>query len=165
MVYVVPDMKLIPQDKTMSCWFASGQMLIQWKWSRHAACLVGHPDPALVKRWGKVYDDNSGITNEQISRFADDLGLEMMGAMTPSPEYLKDILIDYGPVWVNGNSHITVIAGIRSKGSGYDVLVFDPARPALKHGMWHDFYKHYGLQGHTSLDAGATAETSMLRLK
>ena len=30
MNYVVPDMRLIPQDKNMSRWFGAGQMLIQW---------------------------------------------------------------------------------------------------------------------------------------
>lgn len=164
MTYVVPDMTFIPQDKTMSCWFASGQMLVQWKWSQQRACLVSHPDPSLLQRWGKVYDDNRGITNEQIAAFARDLGLVMVGALTPTPEYVRDLLVSYGPLWVNGNSHITVIAGVRSKGSGGDVLVYDPARPKVTTGMWHDFYGHYGMQRHTSLDAGASAKTSMLRL-
>jgi len=42
------------------------------------------------------------------------------------------------------------------------VLVFDPAKPALVHGAWHDFYKQYGLTPHTSLDASAASPTSML---
>ena len=45
----------------------------------------------------------------------------------------------HGPLWVNGNSHITVIAGIRTTPGGVEALVFDPAKPALSHGAWHDF--------------------------
>ncbi len=164
MYYVVPGMELIPQDKTMSCWFASGQMLIQWSWRRRQACEAAHPDPSLVKRWGKLYDDNPGIQNWQILRFAKDLGLVMLPPMTPGAEYMGDLLMRHGPLWVNGRSHITVIAGVQTSGGAYDVLVFDPALPALVHGRWHDFYQHYGVQAHTSLDASAGSQTSMLRL-
>jgi hypothetical protein len=67
-------------------------------------------------------------------------------------------------LWVNGNSHITVIAGIRSTDAGVEVLVFDPAKPGQLHGAWHDFFSHYGMTPHTSLDASAASETSMLYL-
>ena len=30
-MYLVPGMKLIAQQKNMSCWYASAQMVIQWK--------------------------------------------------------------------------------------------------------------------------------------
>ena len=162
MNYVVPNMRLIPQDKTMSCWYASGQMLIQWRMESQGACEIAHPDPSLVKKWGKVYDNNAGINNHQIAQFADDLGLTMFPPATPSAETMKELLVNHGPLWVNGKTHITVIAGIRSKGSGFEVLVFDPANPAARNGSWHDFYAHYGLQSHTSLDAGAGAQTSIL---
>lgn len=165
MHYVVPNMSLIPQDRTMSCWFASGQMLIQWRGRLTRTCEADHPDPSLVRRWGKLYDDNPGINNSQIQSFAMDLGLTMLPPVTPSPEYIYDLLVAHGPLWVNGRSHITVIAGIRSAANGgYEVLVFDPAMPERKNGMWHDFYNHYGLTAHTSLDASKGAMTSMLYL-
>lgn len=160
--YVVPEMKLIPQDKTMSCWFASGQMLIAWRQRRTQQCEADHPDPSLVQKWSKLYDDNPGINNSQIQDFANDLGLTMLGAMTPSPAYVRDLLMRHGPLWINGNSHITVIAGIRSAGSGYEVLVFDPAKPELPDGAWRDFWQQYGVTKHTSLDASAKSQTSML---
>lgn len=160
--YVVPSMKLIPQDKTMSCWYASGQMLINWRQQKTQSCEIAHPDPSMVKKWGKLYDDNPGINNGQIREFARDLGLKMVGAMTPTPAYIAELLRRHGPLWVNGKTHITVIAGIRTTGTSVEVLVFDPAKPHLPNGAWHEFYNHYGLTAHTSLDAGPTAETSML---
>src|SRR5213082_306610 len=149
--YVVPNMKLIAQDRTMSCWFASGQMLIQWRWRTRRACDAAHPDPSLVTKWHKLYDDNPGISDSQISDFARDLGLRMLPPVTPSPAYVRELLVAHGPLWVNGNSHITVIAGIRNTPAGPEVLVYDPARPALVHGAWRDFYQQYGLTPHTSL--------------
>ncbi|HEV8263949.1 MAG TPA: papain-like cysteine protease family protein [Gemmatimonadales bacterium] len=160
--YVVPNMTLIPQDRTMSCWFASGQMLIQWRWQTQRACDASHPDPSLLAKWHKLYDDNPGISNAQVADFARDLGLRMLPPATPSPQYVRDLLKAHGPLWVNGNSHITVIAGIRNAAGGVEVLVFDPAKPAVRHGAWHDFYQQYGLTPHTSLDAGAASPTSML---
>jgi hypothetical protein len=112
----------------------------------------------------EVYDDNPGISNSQIAGFARDLGLSMLPPMSPSPEYVLDLLKRHGPLWVNGNNHITVIAGIRSRGAGYEVFVYDPAKPALPHGKWHEFFQHYGLQAHTSLDSSAQSLTSILRL-
>ena len=162
--YVVPNMKLIAQDRTMSCWFASGQMLIEWRSQTQRACEADHPDPSLLAKWHKLYDDNPGISDGQIGDFARDLGLRMVGSVTPSPQYVRKLLMAHGPLWVNGNSHITVIAGIRNAagGGGVEVLVFDPARPGLSHGAWHDFYQQYGLTPHTSLDASAASPTSML---
>lgn len=162
--YVVPNMTLIPQDKTMSCWFASGQMLIAWRQRKTLSSEMAHPDPSMLAKWSKLYDDNPGINNSQIQSFANDLGLSMLGPSTPSPTHVRDLLRDHGPLWVNGNSHITVIAGIRSTDAGVEVLVFDPAKPAQLHGAWHDFFSHYGMTPHTSLDAGAASETSMLYL-
>jgi ABC-type bacteriocin/lantibiotic exporter with double-glycine peptidase domain len=164
MDYTVPNMQLIPQDKDMSCWFASGQMLIQWRQRTRQMTELAHPDPSLVKKWSKLYDDNPGISNGQIAEFARDLGLVMLPPMTPSPEYMLDLLRRHGPLWINGNSHITVIAGIRSQGAGYEVLVYDPAKPALKQGKWHEFFRHYGLKANTALDASAQSRTSMLHL-
>ena len=163
--YTVPGMRLIPQDKTMSCWFASGQMLIAWRANKKQASEADHPDPALVAKWSKLYDDNPGIGNKEIQAFANDLGLEMVGRVTPSPQYVKDLLMLHGPLWVNGKSHITVIAGIReAAGGGIEVLVFDPDKPTLVNGAWRDFYDHYGLAGNTGLDASTDAPTSMLYL-
>jgi len=158
-------MELIPQDQTMSCWFASGQMLISWRQRTQQQCEAGHPDPALVEKWSKLYDDNPGITNDEIQSFADDLGLAMVGRMTPSPDYVEKLLREHDPLWVNGNGHITVIAGIRSSDDGYDVLVFDPAKADEPGGAWHDFNEEYGLpEDPKSLDASEKSQTSMLYL-
>ena len=90
--------------------------------------------------------------------------MTLLGPRTPSPAFIRDLLQQHGPLWVNGNSHITVIAGVRATSASVEVLVFDPAKPAQLHGAWHDFFSHYGLTAHTSLDASVASETSMLYL-
>lgn len=164
MHYVVPEMKLVAQDRTMSCWYASGQMLIEWRNNRTMTCHMLHPDPGMVTKWSKLYDNNTGITNGAIKEFARDLGLEMIPPMSPTTDALRHWLEDYGPLWVNGVAHITVIAGIRDSSGPIEALVYDPAMPNKKHGEWRDLRKWYVLDTHSGRDASAAVETVFLHL-
>lgn len=164
MHYVVPGMTLIPQDQTMSCWYASGQMLVEWYNNQTMQCHARHPDPGLVNKWSKLYDRNTGITNGDILEFARDLGLEAVPPMSPSVQTLRDWLEDYGPLWVNGVAHITVIAGIRDVSGEVEVLVYDPAMPNKKHGEWRRLYEWYVLDSHSGRDASAAVETVFLHM-
>ena len=122
MAYIVPGMKLIPQTMQMSCWYASAQMVVQWRRNRMQACEAGMEDPSedpTLEQWKKT---DRGITDAQVVTLAKRLGLELVPPMSPTLEALESWLIQYGPLWTNGTSHITVIAGIR----GLDVQVYDP---------------------------------------
>ena len=66
MEYIVPGMKLIPQDKDMSCWYASAMMLVHWRRNQLLMTEPQHPDPSQVERWQKLYRANPGITNDQL---------------------------------------------------------------------------------------------------
>ena len=162
MYYVVPGMKLIPQDKTMSCWYASGFMLVAWHRNTVLMSEAGHPDPSQAKKWSKLYDANPGITNEQILDFAKDLNLEAVPPMSPTPAALEGWLKDYGPLWVNGKRHITVIAGIRDTGGALEVLVYDPAMPNKKHGEWRKLHEWYIMDSHSGRDASGGVQTVFL---
>jgi hypothetical protein len=168
MHYTVPNMKLIPQDKDWSCWYASGQMLIRWRQRTTQSSELAHPDPSQVKRWGKLYDKAAtsagGITNETILEFARDLGLEAVPPMSPTPEALHGWLVDYGPLWVNGVAHITVIAGIRDTNGDLEVLVYDPALPNKKLGEWRKLREWYVLDTHSGRDTSASVQTVFLHL-
>ncbi|MBN8919652.1 MAG: peptidoglycan-binding protein, partial [Rhizobiales bacterium] len=134
--YTVPGVEHIAQDKTMSCWFASAQMLIQWQRRRTQSTQDGHPDPSESEKWSKLYSDNTGISNGKIKEFARDMGFTVVPPMSPTPEAILGWLIAHGPLWVNGVKHITVIAGIRGESNDPDVLVYDPARPPFSPPEW-----------------------------
>lgn len=123
-----------------------------------------HPDPGMVTKWSKLYDKNTGITNDAIKEYARDLGLEMVPPMSPSTEALRSWLEHYGPLWVNGVAHITVIAGIRDGGGAIEVLVYDPAMPHKKHGEWRDLRKWRILDTHSGRDTSNEVETVFLHL-
>jgi hypothetical protein len=164
MFYTVPNMTLIPQDKTMSCWYASGMMLIEWQRNSTKTTQLAHPDPSQVTKWGKLYDKNTGITNEKILEFARDLGLEAIPPMSPMPEAIQKWLVDYGPLWVNGVKHITVIAGICDTNGDIKVLVYDPALPNKVSGEWRKLREWYILNTHSGRDTGNDVETVFLHL-
>lgn len=162
--YVVPNPMHIAQDKTMSCWFASAQMLIQWKRARTNMTDSRHPDPSESPKWSKLYADNTGISNAKIRGFARDMGLELVPPMSPTPEAIMGWLRAFGPLWVNGVRHITVIAGIRGPRNNTEVLVLDPGRQNEANGSWRNLRDWYVLDKHSGRDTGADVEAVFLRL-
>lgn len=162
--YTVPAFVHIAQDKTMSCWFASAQMLIQWKRKRTQMTDQRHPDPSETDKWSKLYTDNTGITNGRIRDFARDMGFAYVPPMSPTPEAILGWLRSFGPLWVNGVKHITVIAGIRGPREDTDVLVLDPGNKSEVNGSWRNLRQWYVLDKHSGRDTANEVEAVFLRL-
>jgi ABC-type bacteriocin/lantibiotic exporter with double-glycine peptidase domain len=126
-MYIVSGMKLIRQTKQMACWYASAQMLIQWRRATKQVTEANVLDPSEDDASKQLFATDHGITNEQIVQLAKNLGLVPVPAQSPSEEAIESWLMRYGPLWVNGKTHIVVIAGIQ-EGS---VLVYDPSPSAV----------------------------------
>jgi ABC-type bacteriocin/lantibiotic exporter with double-glycine peptidase domain len=122
-MYEVPGMKLIAQKKGMSCWYASAQKLISWKQRRRKQSIQGLVPPYLDAQCRALWAADNGITNPQIITMAKRLGLVAVPPMSPLPSLIEKWLRQYGPLWVNGKTHIVVLAGI----NGNKVKIFDPA--------------------------------------
>lgn len=123
MAYTVPNMKLIPQDKNWSCWYASAQMIINWRREKTQSSEMGIIDPSEDDSSEDIYKLDKGIGNGQIISFAKKLGLVAVPPLSPSEDAIENWLRRYGPLWVNGKTHIVVIAGIKNG----NVLVYDPS--------------------------------------
>lgn len=139
MSYVVPGMTLIPQTKKMACWYASAQMLITWRREHTRSCEAGIIDPSEDAGSGDMWSKDDGISDSQIIAFAKRLGLKVVPPVTPSLDTLEGWLRDYGPLWVNGKTHIVVIAGI----AGEAVLVYDPGPVNVGHVDWRSWSNWY----------------------
>jgi hypothetical protein len=122
--YEVPGMTLIPQAMTRSCWYASAQMLIHWRQNKEQQSLAWLVPPELDAECVLLRDSNPGLQNPQILTMAKRLGLASVPPMSPTPQALETWLQSYGPLWVNGKTHIVVIAGIDTK--TLMVKVYDP---------------------------------------
>ncbi len=164
MAYVVQGMTLIPQNLNMSCWYASAQMLITWKMEQRQQSISGLIPPELDAECAKIRDDNNGIQNPQIIKMAKRIGLEAIPPMTPTTDAIEGWLKQYGPLWVNGKTHIVVIAGIMNfPGLGYQLLVYDPAPVNVGKIEWRSLTDWY-LSGKSvsTRDTGSDVETVFL---
>jgi len=132
MIYEAPNLKLIPQDKTMACWYASAQVLIQWRRSQRRMTEANLPSPDQVPSHLRMYLSNNGIPWAQIRRFAQDLGLVNLPLISPTPQTLLNWLRTYGPLWADGTKftstgsygHVVVIGGISLNPD--KILILDP---------------------------------------
>lgn len=122
-MYEVPGMTLIPQTMGMSCWYASAQMLINWKQNKRKQSIAGLVPPELDPQSRSLMAADNGIQNSQIISMAKRLGLVAVPPVSPSPELIEKWLRQYGPLWVNGTRHIVVMAGI----NGDKVKIYDPS--------------------------------------
>jgi hypothetical protein len=164
MSYIVQGMTLIPQTKTMSCWYASAQMLINWKMEQRQQSMSGLIPPELDAECAKIRDNNSGIANPAIVKMAKRLGLAAIPPMTPTTDTLEGWLKQYGPLWVNGKTHIVVIAGISYTPTlGHQLLVYDPSPVNVGKIEWRSLTGWYLLGSSASTrDTSASVETVFL---
>jgi hypothetical protein len=123
-MYIVPKVPLIPQTLNMACWYASAQMLIQWRQEFTQSCEAGIVDPADDPPAVAKYKANNGIDDKFIVTLAADLGLVAIPPQSPTIDAIDLWLHSYGPLWINGSSHITVIAGVDA--SAGRLLIHDP---------------------------------------
>lgn len=156
--YIVPGMTLIPQEDNMSCWYASARMLIQWKMDKYQVCFADLVPPELDTQCVQIRDAQTGLLNNQILKMAKRLGLEAVPPVSPSPEAISRWLKSYGPLWVNGKSHIVVIAGVTAT----QVLVYDPWPPKKGKIDWRSLEEWYVGSSASSRDTGRDVEAVFL---
>jgi hypothetical protein len=117
-------MKLIPQKNNSSCWYASAQMLIEWKCSTSFETSARHPNPSQVKEIVMWEIAGNGLVNPRVLQMAKLLGLKAIPAICVTLAMLESHVRHYGPLWTNGKEHIVVIGGVDQ--SAGTVLVYDP---------------------------------------
>jgi hypothetical protein len=138
-MYIVPHMKLIPQSKTNSCWYASAQMLVQWRNRAGQECLV--PSPSQIPGIHTWEVHNQRITNPQVILLAKGLGLKTISPESLTLAGIEAMLRKHGPLWTNGVSHIVVIGGA-NPGNGR-VLVYDPWPVGQGSKHWRSYVQWY----------------------
>jgi hypothetical protein len=158
--YEVPGMTLIPQTMKMSCWYASAQMLIRWKMDQRQQSLSWLVPPELDAQCVVIRDGDGGVTNPQIVPMATRLGLRAVPPMSPAVETIEGWLSTYGPLWVNGTRHITVIAGVDTEAR--TVKVYDPAPVNSGRIEWRSLDTWYTGSSSSGRDTGAGVETVFL---
>jgi hypothetical protein len=159
--YEVPGMTKIPQDKMNSCWYASAQMLIKWRQDQAQQSLGWLVPPELDADCKLLHDGNGKILNPQILPMAKRLGLKSVPPVCMTPERMERLLRSYGPLWVNGVSHIVVIAGIDTKAQM--LKVYDPEPIGIGRIEWRSYIGWYEF-GNTpsTMDTGPDVTAALL---
>lgn len=115
MTYSIANVPLIPQTQDKACWYASAQMLIEWRRMRTQMCEIAHPYPSQVPLLEATFAANHGLPFGRTIELAKDLGLTPVPPMTPTPVTLESLLRANGPLWFAGlfpSGHAVVITGI-----------------------------------------------------
>jgi hypothetical protein len=136
MRYEVPNLQLIVQDKTLSCWYASAQMLILWRREATQSTEMALPDPSELPSYIRMHANNDAIPWATIRQFAQDLGLVPLPLVSPTPQLVASWLREHGPIWADGTKfvvsngvtnsygHVVVIGGISTDPDR--ILILDP---------------------------------------
>src|SRR5947209_272710 len=122
--YVVDNVPLIPQDLGMACWYASAQMLIQWRRNLTQSTEAAFADPSELDSTVALYKANNGIPFTQMIDFGQRLGLQAIPPSSPTMDAVAGWLQYYGPIWTAGlkvtptasYGHVVVILGIADDG-------------------------------------------------
>jgi hypothetical protein len=157
-MYIVPNVPLIPQTQNMACWYASAQMVIQWRREKTQSSEMGIVDPSEDPPSVVLFRANNGLKDSQIVPLAKALGLELIPPVCPTPEILKSWLSSYGPLWTNGSVHITVITGIDL--SAGRLFIHNPAPVGIGRREWKGLDWLSGNEG-SSLDPNTNAGVFM----
>jgi hypothetical protein len=89
MSYIVSGITLIRQTQTMACWYASAQMVIQWRRNRMQMSEIGLRDPSEDPPSVALFRANSDISDVQVITLARALGLRPVPPMSPTGRLSK----------------------------------------------------------------------------
>jgi hypothetical protein len=147
MAFTVPNMRLIAQDLNNACWYASAQMVIQWRRRSRQMSELGIMDPSEVPAAVAAHRANNGLLWSKMQLFAKLIGLKPLPLMSPTEGQLESWFQQYGPLWTDGvpvdangrpagTGHVVVLAGITRKGGQSKLLVYDPWPPNQGNVSW-----------------------------
>lgn len=115
------EVQLINQPTDMSCWAASGAMVVGW---RDRMSLTPETIASIGGR-----TTATGLDPKQVGQFANDLGLVAEPPMSWSQEGFRQLLEDNGPLWVASapaGLHAIVVTGLYNDGPQLYVRISDP---------------------------------------
>lgn len=130
--YNVP---LIPQDSSLTCWYACARMIVRFHRDRvQATTLAGGEvgQPGVDAQMSRM---NRALNPDLAVGVARAMNMQMVW-LSPTPGALENLLASHGPLWYGGNvrgyrdvqsgAHCVVLTGIRRDAPGDEVLINDP---------------------------------------
>ena len=130
--YNVP---LIPQEASLTCWYACAQMIVRFHRNRVQATTLAGGEVDQPRVTALMTSMNRALTPQLAIAVASAMNLRME-FVSPTPAALENFLAGFGPLWYGGNvrgyrnvqsgAHAVVLTGIRRGVPGDEVLINDP---------------------------------------
>lgn len=132
------DVPLIPQNTSMTCWWAAARMVVDFHRNRlqqttTAGGAVGQPNETAI-----IEGRNTGLQPSRVEDFARAANLRTT-SLSPTPSALISLLQQHGPLWYGGvvsgyrgftgGGHAVVITGCLANDAGSQVAINDPWQP------------------------------------
>jgi hypothetical protein len=150
-VAINPNISPLQQKSNMTCWAAGGAMMVSWQ-SQTSIAIKDLLD-RLGGDWRKKFDNNEGLTANQIRAFFAALGLVEEGPASYTPEGLARLLASKGPLLEIGDDsidnnrvvHVRIITAVRGDGTpqGTEVKLADSATGTIVPESFTDFDKRH----------------------
>jgi Papain-like cysteine protease AvrRpt2 len=150
----VYGVKLIPQDQTMACWWASTLMMYEWRKATGGKAVDPRTNGFVVG----IHTANNGLAFAMMRMYAQMVGLRAKPFAAPTVGLLANWL-RAGPLWttgiainwtgqVAGPGHVVVIAGLRAvqNSNEYEIYVYDPWPPNVGHQGWRPISHLNGIE-------------------
>ena len=114
---VTPAVPLIAQPGNLTCWAATGAMLLSW---RDGPMSIEQAMGQVGAVWLEKFSRNEGLTLSEVSAFTRALGLAQENPASYLPRGILNLLRSHGPLWVIGDdsiadnrlSHVVIVTGI-----------------------------------------------------
>jgi hypothetical protein len=150
------DVPLIPQNTSLTCWWAAARMIVDYhrqqrQQSTIAGGAVGQPNETAI-----IDARNQSLQPARVEDFARIANLRTT-SLSPTPPALVGLLRSYGPLWyagvVNGyrgftgGGHAVVITGCLISPAGAEVAINDPWQPgqgARLYDPYDEFFRNLG---------------------
>jgi len=140
MAYTVTGVPLLPQTQSLSCWYASARMIVQWRRELCQQTFADEPAPDELPWAVSRQIANNGLQLVEMVHYASLLGFRTVPPQTPTLGGIEQWLRSYGPLWTAGlkvtatasYGHVVVIVGV----TGSQILIHDPEPVNVGSRVW-----------------------------
>lgn len=161
-VSVSPDVTPIQQPSTLTCWAAGGAMMASWRAGTPLAITTVLD--GVGGEWRAKFDNNEGLTANELRAFLATLNLVEEGPQSYTPEGLARLLQSAGPLLEIGDdsvennmvAHVRIITAIRGTGKAESTFVTlaDSATGTLVTETFVEFDRRHGAEDPVRVGVG-----------
>jgi hypothetical protein len=137
-IITVPNVTLLPQDKSNGCWYFSAKMMFKWSEDNKKNSIIDVETVTKPDNLPELYRTNAGWAVSTCKVIAPRLGMTALPRVKRSFADFKRLLAN-GPIWAaggkggfTGSYHVVVIAGVADTG----LLVYDPLPLKVGQKVW-----------------------------